>query len=172
MKIFKTIYNLFVIFIVIIALLLVVSIFPITGNWQVLVVESGSMEPAIKVGGLVIVKSANNYQVGDIITFRNPESLNTKITHRIYELKINEGQTFYVTKGDANEEPDGEGILARYVLGKVILALPYLGYAVDAAKKPIGFILIIAIPAVVIIGDEIRKIIREARRIRNSKKIT
>ena len=49
------------------------------------------------------------------------------------------------------------------VLGKVLLDVPFAGYAVEFAKKPIGFALIIIIPALVIISDEIIKIIKELK---------
>ena len=52
------------------ALALIVSALPIPGNYQFLVVRSGSMEPAIKQGAVVVVKPSNAYQIGDIITFR------------------------------------------------------------------------------------------------------
>ena len=66
MKPFKIIYYIFLAFIVAIALLLIVSVFPITGNYKLMIVQSGSMAPAIKMGGLVIVKPADDYKIGDV----------------------------------------------------------------------------------------------------------
>ena len=42
--------------------------------------------------------------------------------------------------------------------------IPFVGYAVDFAKKPLGFALIIIIPATLIIYDEIRKIYGELKK--------
>jgi hypothetical protein len=47
------------------------------------------------------------------------------------------------------------------VWGKVILTIPYIGYGVEAARKPIGFIFLVIIPAGVVIIDELRKIALE-----------
>jgi len=45
-----------------------------------------------------------------------------------------------------------------------------LGFAVDFAKKPIGFVLIIGIPAIVIISDEIKKIYDETKKKKTTEK--
>jgi len=50
------------------------------------------------------------------------------------------------------------------IIGKVLFSVPYLGYAVDFAKKPLGFALIILVPAAIIIGDEIKKIFGEVKK--------
>lgn len=171
MKIFKIIYYVFFTFIGLIALVLVISIIPITGNIKFLVVKSGSMEPTIKTGSLVMVKPVSQYKVGDIINFGAWGKTKDPITHRIAEIKTNEGAVSYVTKGDANDSVDQREISANEIHGKVIMNLPYFGYAVDTAKKPLGFLIIIVVPALIIIIDEIRKIIYEAKKIRRQKEI-
>ena len=169
-KIFKTIYYTFVGLIAGIALLLIISVFPITGNYKLMIVQSGSMAPAIKMGGLVLVKPADEYKIGDVITFGSDARTKTPITHRIYDVRVIEGNISYITKGDANEEQDQREIQKRDILGKVLFSVPYIGYAVDFAKKPIGFMLIIIVPAVIIIGDEIKKIWKELKKFKNKKK--
>ncbi len=166
MSVFKIIYNAFLVFIILIALLLVISIFPITGNYKVLVVKSGSMEPAIKTGSLVVSRPAETYAVGDIITFRYGE---TSITHRIQEKNLVNGGLNYVTKGDANKGSDRNEILPNEIIGRVCLTVPYLGYTIDTAKKPWGFILIVILPALIIVYDEIKKIFQEVKRLRLEK---
>jgi signal peptidase len=161
MKPLKIIYYIFVAFIGIIVLLLIVSAFPITGNYKLMIVQSGSMEPAIKMGSIVMVKPVDDYRIGDVISFGEVTRIKAPTTHRIYDIKVAEGQPVYITKGDANNAPDQREIPKSEVIGKVLISLPYLGYAVDFAKKPIGFALIILVPAAIIIGDEIKKIIGE-----------
>lgn len=170
MKPFKIIYYIFVVFIALIVLLLIVSVFPITGNYKLMIVQSGSMEPAIKMGGLVAVKPADDYKIGDVITFGPYTKTKAPTTHRIYDIKVAGGEPSYITKGDANEEPDNREITKRDILGKVLFSIPYLGYAVDFAKKPLGFALIIVVPAAIIIFDEIRKIFGEVGKRKNKKK--
>jgi len=171
MKIFKYIYYVVFIFIVAIALLLIVSTFPITGNIKLMTVQSGSMEPAIKVGSIVMIKPAVDYKVGDIISFGSFGKTKSPVSHRIFEIKEQNGQPIFITKGDANNAPDEKGIGKKDILGKVLFSIPYLGYAVDFAKKPLGFALIIIVPAVVIIGDEIKKIIDEVKKKKNEQPI-
>jgi len=167
MKLFKTIYYVFLGAIVLIAVLLVVSVLPITGNFKVLTVLSGSMAPAIKMGSVVVVKPADNYKIGDIITFGEISKTKTPTTHRIYEMKVQGSQPVYITKGDANNAPDQREITAKEIIGKVLFDVPYIGYALATAKKPWGFALIIIVPAAIIIYDEIRKIIGEIKIKRN-----
>jgi len=168
MKIFKIISYVLVLFITTIVLLLIISVFPITGNYKIMVVQSGSMEPVIKTGSLVIVKPAETYEIGDIITFSQLNKDKIPFTHRIYDIKIDEGVPVYITKGDANNAPDDRQITEKNIIGKVLLTVPYAGYAVDFVQKPIGFALIILIPAAIIIGDEIKKIFKELKKDHNS----
>lgn len=162
MKIFKIIYYIAVLFIALVAALLIISVFPITGNYKIMMVQSGSMEPSIKTGSLVVVKPADNYKIDDIITF-NTGGNKVPTTHRIYDIKVNEGVPFYITKGDANNAPDDREVSQKDIVGKVRLTIPFLGHLVDFSQKPIGFMLIIIVPALLIISDEIRKIFHEIK---------
>jgi len=164
MQISKIIYYIFIAFIVAIASLLIVSTIPITGNVKILTVLSGSMDPAIKTGSIVIVKPVNDYKIGDIITFGETTNLNAPITHRIHDIKIVEDQPRYITKGDANDVPDQTEVSKSKIVGKVLLTVPYVGYAVDFARKPLGFALIIIIPALIIIFDEVKNIYAEIKK--------
>ena len=169
MKPFKIIYYTFITFIAVIAILLIVSVFPITGNYKLMIVQSGSMTPAIKMGGLVLVKPADEYKIGDVITFGPSTKTKAPTTHRIYDVRVIEGKISYITKGDANEDPDQNEVQERDILGKVLFSVPYVGYAVDFAKKPLGFGLIIIVPAAVIIFDEAKKIYEEVKKKKNKR---
>ena len=162
-KIGKIIYYVFVAFLTVIALLLIVSVFPIPGNYKVMTVLSGSMEPAIKMGSIVVVKPVDDYKIGDIITFGPYSKKKPPTTHRIYDIEVVEGKPVYITKGDANNAPDNRKITKKDIVGKVLFDVPYLGYAVETARKPIGFVLLIIVPAGIIVYDEIRKIIKELK---------
>ncbi|MBU4353626.1 signal peptidase I [Patescibacteria group bacterium] len=163
MKTLKIIYYVFLGAIVLIAILLVVSAFPITGNYKFLVVQSGSMTPTIKTGSVVMVKPADNYKIGDIITFGEMSKTKTPTTHRIVEMRAVEGKYLYTTRGDANNAPDQNEASQDKVIGKVLFNIPYVGYAVAEARKPVGFTILIVVPAVIIVYDEIRKIISEIK---------
>lgn len=164
-KVTKIIYNILTGLIVLIAVLLLFSIFPITGNYKVLIVQSGSMEPAIHTGSIVVTKPAENYQVGDIITFGKISKTQTPTTHRIYSIENNK----FVTKGDANNAPDISSVSADHIIGKMLFTVPYVGYIIDFARQPFGFILIIGLPALLLISDEIKKIIKEVKKMKKEK---
>ncbi len=168
-KFFKIIYYAFLALVVAIALLLVVSIFPITGNYKVKVVLSGSMEPAIHTGSVVVIKPTDSYKTGDVITFGKDTKTDVPTTHRIVDSRAESGKMIYRTKGDANEDPDGRETRGSEIIGKVMFSIPFLGYLVDFAKKPIGFFLLVVIPAGIIIIDEMWKIWKELRRMRREK---
>lgn len=160
-KIFKTIYYLILAVIAAVALVLILSFVPMKGGYKTLIVLSGSMEPSIKTGSVVLVKSGAEYAVGDVITFGENRKTKTPTTHRIFEIKEDDGVKSYITKGDANNAPDQKPITQADIIGKVLFSVPYAGYAVAAAQKPVGFILIVIVPAVVIIYDEAQKIKKE-----------
>jgi signal peptidase I, archaeal type len=164
MKVLNLIYYVLLAFVVMVAILLIFSAFPIAGNYKIFVVQSGSMAPAIKMGSLVIVKPANDYKIGDVITFGPYSRTKAPTTHRIYDIKVVNGEPRYITKGDANNAPDTREIAKRDILGKVLFSIPYLGFAVAFAKKPLGFVLIVIVPAVIIIVDEIKNIYKEIKK--------
>jgi signal peptidase len=127
-------------------------------GWRVDTVYSSSMEPELKVGGVVVTRpvEAEEISIGDIITFHSP--LNEKMTtHRVIAVK--EGSLLYFqTKGDANEEPDPFVITAQNMVGKVCFHIPYLGYASHFIKTPLGLVLTLCLPGLVIIAMELRNI--------------
>jgi len=169
MKILKAIYYILVGFIALIAVLLIFSTLPITGNFKALTVISGSMEPKISVGSVVVVKPDKDYKIGDIITFGPYSKTKTPTTHRIYDIKVVDGQLVYITKGDANNAPDAKEIQNKDIIGRVLFSVPFAGYAVDFARKPIGFALIIIVPAFLIIADELKKIYNEVKKSKKEK---
>lgn len=111
-----------------------------------------------------MVKPMEDYKIDDVISFGEVTRTESPTTHRIYDMKVTEGKISYITKGDANNNPDQKEVPKNEVIGKVLFSVPFVGYAVDFAKKPIGFALIIIVPAAIIIGDEIRKIFGEVKK--------
>ena len=123
-------------------------------------VYTGSMEPAIPVGGLVVIKPVDpeTLREGDIICFRFSES--TSVTHRIVNV-TDEG---FTTKGDANEDPDQGIVEKENVIGKVVFIVPFIGYLGYFVRTPIGFILLIILPAGLIIIMELGNIAKGLRK--------
>jgi signal peptidase len=147
--------------IVIIAIVFLVFYRPVSlwGDTLYEPVYSGSMEPTIPVGSVVVIKPVDpeTLKVGDIICFKFSEQ--TSITHRIVNV-TDEG---FITKGDANDVPDQGIVKKENVIGKAIVIIPYLGYLGYFVRTPIGFILLIVIPATLIIIIEIKNVISETK---------
>lgn len=160
MKFLKVIYYLFIAFVVLVVLLLISSALPIPGGIKTFVVLSGSMEPTIRTGDVIVVKPASEYKINDIITFGPYGKTKPPTTHRIIGT---EGENF-VTQGDANNSPDGDTVSPKSIIGEVILDIPYAGYIVSTAKKPYGFAVLVVVPAAIIITDEVKKILSELKK--------
>jgi len=113
------------------------------------VITSGSMEPTIKTGSMVIVIPQDDYYVGDIISFIDPEI--GRNDHRIVGEVTRDGVRYFVTKGDAVNRPDRILVPIERIEGKIVLIFPYLGYIAY-----VGFFIIL-IPIILIIFHFIRK---------------
>ena len=100
------------------------------------IVLTGSMEPTIKVGDLIVFKKQAEYDVGDIITFG---SRGTCVTHRI----IDKTESGFITQGDANNAPDLSAVPPEEVLGEVQFVIPNGGNAILKLRSPTGLFVII-----------------------------
>ncbi len=117
--IFKIIYLLIIVYL----LIFVPKVF----GYHPLVVVSGSMEPILKVGGILYYheKEIEDFNKGEILVYQTPEHI---ISHRIVEAK----QDGFITKGDANNSEDFDIINTSQVIGEgTNWSIPYLGYYAD-----------------------------------------
>lgn len=168
-------YTVIILALIAVASLATLSAFPVVNGFRIFVVQTGSMEPAIKTKSIVAVSSASTYEVGDVITYKvdstadlnNPRS---SITHRIIEVQENESGTSFITQGDANEAADLTPVRQDQIVGKVRASIPYLGYPVGFAKTQTGFIILVIIPATLIIYSEIMAMKSEIKRLLRERK--
>jgi signal peptidase len=121
------------------------------------VVQSGSMEPSIMTGDIIVIAPQSEYRQNEAITFRGAQD--RVITHRIKEVIGSKTDPSFITKGDANQETDVEVVPLDRVLGKVTMNLPKLGYFVTFGKSLYGIILLIVIPAAIVVVDELGNLI-------------
>lgn len=89
-------------------------------------IMSGSMEPLVYAGDVVIIEKADAAQMkkGDIVQYWAKDIF---IIHRIIDIDKLEDQTVYITKGDNNNVRDTEPVTAEQIKGKVIATVPKLG---------------------------------------------
>jgi signal peptidase I len=159
-----TFYILFVAFLLGMAGLLLGTMLPIPGNIEMKIVKSGSMEPNIPTGSVVVVRPASAYKFGDVITFGADTRTEIPTTHRVIGVHGEGADATYTTKGDANEEADPDVVARRDVIGKVAVAIPYVGFVLDFARQPLGFALLIGVPAALVILEELITIVKETRK--------
>lgn len=126
------------------------------------VVLSDSMEPTIAAGDVVIVNEVPtaNIDEGEIITFQRPGSETTKVTHRVIDVIHRDGNVYFRTKGDANEEPDAKLVPAENVIGVVVFNIPMIGYVISFGSSDLGVITLVLVPAVLLILNELGTLYR------------
>lgn len=119
-------------------------------GWKPFIVLSGSMETQISVGDIVIVKEVDTSTLkkGDIIAFRNKDIV---ITHRIDDIITEDGKVKYITKGDNNNTRDEGTVLPEQVEGIFICNVHRLGNLAIFIQTPIGMVVCLSIPIILII---------------------
>ena len=103
---------------------------------SILIVKTGSMEPTINAGELILISNEKNYKVGDIVTILDNEGY--IITHRIINIDYNK----VITKGDNNNINDEENSINN-IIGKVVFHSYFLGFISVYLLKPITLTYII-----------------------------
>ena len=115
-------------------------------------VISGSMQPALQIGDVIIIKKANNYAEKDIITYDNGL---TTITHRIKSINGDE----VITEGDANDAPD-KPITKDRILGKYFFRISTFSvFSIMLTGKTIYLIMVLVLFAILLfaISDRVTK---------------
>jgi signal peptidase len=123
-------------------------------------VMSGSMEPNIHTGDVVIDRKIHplGARPGDVVTFSDPSGKKRLITHRVRSMKVHGSQVDVVTKGDANNTVERWSVPASGHIGRVMLRVPYVGYPLVYAHSRYGLIGLVAIPALLLCALELRRI--------------
>jgi signal peptidase I len=133
---------------------------------QPLIVISGSMEPAIDTGDLIIARNlaTSDVTVGDVVSLHS-EMTNKLVTHRVTEVTPNPDGTWQINmKGDANDEPD----LETYTVGESVLTpmarIPQGGTVVSKVMEPtVAMPILLALVALLglsLLDEEPRRVVR------------
>ena len=131
------------------------------------VIISGSMEPSLEIGDVVVIKEfpKEELQIGDVISFRNGQSI---ITHRITDVKKDKnGKISFETKGDNNNIKDKNFVKFDDVEGKMVGKIPFVGKATILLKNKIIIIIILMIFYMMYIHNakvEERRLMRKEKR--------
>lgn len=142
-------------------------------GYKTFVIISGSMQPDIKIGDMVIVKkeTEENIGMGDIISFKKGESI---ITHRIVEVALNnDGEKEFITKGDFNNAKDAGVVKYDEIEGKLVKNIPYVGKISLMMQNQIIIVALISVLILYLffrLKDEKKTEIRNAKRLAYSNK--
>lgn len=128
------------------------------GGFSLFRVVTGSMEPTIPVGALLISKQVDieTLQLGDIICFQAQESaiFGKMMTHRVTDITFAaDGGIMLVTKGDANLAVDGYYVTQTNLVGKVIWHTgkgSALSVIFSVVTNKVGFLACIVFPCLLL----------------------
>lgn len=146
---------------------------PAIMGWVPLTVLTGSMEPYLRPGTLVVVQpldgahGAQQVHPGDVVAFLPNLDDATTVLHRVVAINIaGDGQRTLTTKGDANNAPDARPITHQQLRGKEVYHLPLVGYAtrlLPGSAKLVGAYVLAGVLAVYAIYQFYRAV-QERRR--------
>ena len=124
------------------------------------VVSSGSMEPGLEVGDIIVVSGRNQYEelkVDDIIVFTLPTDSKRVIVHRINSIdKDGERGIEIKTKGDNNPNVDGWTVLEKNYIGTVITSIPSVGKITIWLSPPVNYYIIFFV-ILVLLSNEVKR---------------
>ena len=167
MKVFKKILSILGTILLVILLAVVIVMFnarlsgeaPSVFGYQVFRVSSGSMEPELMIGDVILIKEAEpqDIQKGDIVTYKGEEGdLNDKfITHKMIEdPQLVDGRYVFHTQGiyeGAVPDPDW---YEDQLLGEFVCKIPFIDSVYSFFLKPYGLITFVLI-IIVLFGYEL-----------------
>lgn len=133
---------------------------------RVLTVLSGSMQPALSTGDIVINDEISplDARVGDIVTFRDPEDESRLVTHRVRRIRISGSTAFFETKGDVNNTVERWTVDSGGTIGRVEYRIPRLGFVASRVSGHFVRLVLIVVPALLLGAFELWRIWRPASR--------
>lgn len=128
-----------------------------------------SMEPAVPVNSLVIVREKDPTEIkeGDIITFwsQDPSLSGQTVTHRVKSIDTTAGYPIFTTRGDNNVADDRNPVPARDLIGKVVFVSGIIGIVLSLISNPMVFALVIFVPLVLIFAVNLKDLIKSAKKL-------
>ncbi len=139
-------------------------------GFHVNVIATGSMEPEIKVGDIIISRSYHGQKLfrGDVITYVSPqgEMKGKLITHEIYDIDDSGDELVIITKGIASDKPDAP-IGEEDIVSVMLYNTKLIKYIYKIITTPVGFAIFILLPLVASIVTEAVVLIKQAKKKKN-----
>ena len=140
--------------------------------------KNADMDVHFNAGDIIFVKNVKDktkLEAGDIIAFlsSNSESYGATITHMIREVKrTDDGKILgYVTFGTNTDTNDEALVEPAYVLGEYAGRLPGVGHFFEYLRSPIGYVIFILVPFILLIlynGINAIRLFRRYKREQNA----
>ena len=110
-------------------ILLAFSALSFSGNVKARIVLTGSMEPSISAGDVIITTPITRKvpKINDVVAYQAKRFNGEKVavfSHRIIGGDIENG---FIMKGDANKSPDPQKPKGEDILGVVFFVIPFIG---------------------------------------------
>ncbi len=136
-------------------------------GFHINVIVSGSMEPELEIGDVIVGRSYRRGQelaVGDVITYRGEAGTfaGKMITHEVIRIEEINGERIITTQGTANnaaDAPIGEDQILSVMVYKTFL----IKYIYSIISSTAGFLLLVALPLVIIIVSEVVSIVKQLK---------
>lgn len=142
---------------------------PTVFGYTALRVTTGSMKPTYDVDTMIIVKKVEPQEIkkNDVISFYSQDPLldGAVNTHRVVDIKEENGKRTFITKGDNNNVVDAYGVESKYLIGRVVASSRIIGKISRLVANPLVFIPIILIPLAVILISNMLGTIHMAKRL-------
>jgi len=113
-------------------------------------VLSGSMEPSIQTGSLLVTKPVDvaSLREGDVVTV---DLGSDYLTHRIVDASVPGDPQALVTRGDASDAND-DPIQRDWVVGVPVTSVPYLGHVLLWTQSGPGFLAVVTTPLLLMLA--------------------
>ncbi len=109
-------------------------------------VQTNSMQPVFAAGDAIIAGGLEyEIRIGDIVSYYDRDQPHLVLTHRV----IASSDSVLTTKGDANPQPDLP-IQRNQVISRAVIVAPSLGRVMDWLKRPLGLLIGLYIPAIIV----------------------
>lgn len=173
-KILKVIGDIFLVFVIVSAVIFTAITLtskkdgiPSLFGYSPFSILSGSMEPTLKTGDIVLCKKVDNnteLKENDIIAFRTTiDGKKTIVTHRINSITtLNDDSIIITTKGDNNDISDANPLTREEVLAKYDnIRIPLLGYFITFISNKYVFFFLIILPLAILFITELVDLIKQ-----------
>lgn len=166
-QVLRKIRNIFSIVLLVLLVLLVVYITaqrflghaPTLFGYQVLRVSSGSMEPKLNIGDVILSKevTAQELNTGDIITYKGTQGAvaGKLVTHAVTQAPyVGEDGLYRIqTQGISEGAPPDPLITQTQLVGRMVCVIPFINYLYNFFLTPWGLVVIILVILILFLGE-------------------